>query len=129
LLVNVVGSLVMGMLMAWLLDENVASTLAADVRPFVAVGVLGGFTTFSSFSADDCLVDAASRRGEAPARRRVAAPRGDDETIGTRGERRACRTECNGRKGARGTGCVTVPARPPQRRAAWDGGGNLNWAR
>lgn len=52
LLVNVVGSLVMGLLMAWLLESDLAPPLAADVRLFVAVGVLGGFTTFSSFSAN-----------------------------------------------------------------------------
>ena len=52
LLVNVVGSLVMGLLVGWLLHSDLAPALAADVRLFLAVGVLGGFTTFSSFSAD-----------------------------------------------------------------------------
>lgn len=50
LLVNVVGSLAMGLLVGWL-----ARTLPAwqeEARLFVAVGVLGGFTTFSAFSLD-----------------------------------------------------------------------------
>ncbi len=42
----------MGLLMSWLLETDLARALAADIRLFVAVGVLGGFTTFSSFSAD-----------------------------------------------------------------------------
>lgn len=47
--VNVIGSFIMGMLMAWVLRE------AADreaLRLLLAVGVLGGFTTFSAFSWD-----------------------------------------------------------------------------
>src|SRR5690606_7911733 len=50
LLVNVVGSLAMGLLVGWL-----ARTLPAwqnEARLFVAVGILGGFTTFSAFSLD-----------------------------------------------------------------------------
>ncbi len=50
LIVNVSGSLVMGVLIGWLagvLPEN-----AANIRLFVAVGVLGGYTTFSTFSLD-----------------------------------------------------------------------------
>jgi CrcB protein len=48
LVINVVGSLAMGLLVGVL-----ARTLPAgqeNIRLFVAVGVLGGFTTFSSFS-------------------------------------------------------------------------------
>ena len=52
LLVNVVGSFIMGLLIAVLLKLDPQPALAADVRLFVAVGILGGFTTFSSFSAD-----------------------------------------------------------------------------
>lgn len=50
LLVNVVGSLAMGLLVGWL-----ARALPAwqnEARLFVAVGILGGFTTFSAFSLD-----------------------------------------------------------------------------
>lgn len=50
LLVNVAGSLAMGLFVGWL-----ARTLPAwqnGARLFVAVGILGGFTTFSAFSLD-----------------------------------------------------------------------------
>lgn len=50
LLINIVGSIVMGLFVGYL-----ARTMPAwqeDGRLFFAVGVLGGFTTFSSFSLD-----------------------------------------------------------------------------
>jgi CrcB protein len=47
LLVNLVGSFVIGVVVA-LADE--AGLLRAETRLFVAVGLLGGFTTFSTFS-------------------------------------------------------------------------------
>ena len=50
MLVNISGSLVMGMFIGWLARTTPA--WQADARLFVAVGVLGGFTTFSSFSLD-----------------------------------------------------------------------------
>ena len=46
LLVNLVGSFVIGVVFA-LADE--AGLLRAETRLFVAVGLLGGFTTFSTF--------------------------------------------------------------------------------
>lgn len=46
LLVNLVGSFAIGVVVA-LADE--AGLLRAETRLFVAVGVLGGFTTFSTF--------------------------------------------------------------------------------
>lgn len=49
LTVNVVGSLVMGLLAGWLGRMVPGSE---SVRLLVGVGVLGGFTTFSSFSLD-----------------------------------------------------------------------------
>jgi len=52
LFVNVVGSFVMGLVIAMLVKFDPRVTYATDIRLFVAVGVLGGFTTFSSFSAD-----------------------------------------------------------------------------
>ncbi len=47
LLVNVVGSLIMGLLMAKLLQHD-----SQAARLFFITGVLGGFTTFSAFSWD-----------------------------------------------------------------------------
>ncbi len=49
LAVNVVGSFAMGLLMG--LGALVRQP-SAEVRAFLAVGVLGGFTTFSTFSSD-----------------------------------------------------------------------------
>ena len=55
LAVNVVGCLAIGALLAWLLR------LAGQprwLRPFLATGVLGGFTTFSAFAVETVrLVD------------------------------------------------------------------------
>lgn len=48
--VNIAGSLAMGALVGWLARTTPGN--AHDIRLFVAVGVLGGFTTFSSFSLD-----------------------------------------------------------------------------
>ena len=47
--INVLGSLLMGILVEWLAHSFPHS---AALRAFLAVGVLGGFTTFSSFSLD-----------------------------------------------------------------------------
>jgi CrcB protein len=49
LAVNVTGSLLMGLLAAWLSDGSGGSQ---SLRLFLATGVLGGFTTFSAFSLD-----------------------------------------------------------------------------
>jgi CrcB protein len=49
LTVNVLGSLIMGVLAAWFTFKGDASQ---HWRLFLATGVLGGFTTFSSFSLD-----------------------------------------------------------------------------
>ncbi len=46
---NVAGGLAMGMLAAWLLRGN---GLPENMRLFLGVGVLGGFTTFSAFSLE-----------------------------------------------------------------------------
>lgn len=54
LLINIVGSIAMGLfvgLMAKLLPAN-----QEELRLFVAVGILGGFTTFSSFSLDTIVL-------------------------------------------------------------------------
>ena len=47
--VNIFGSLLMGLVIGWLSRQNGGSDV---LRLFVAVGVLGGFTTFSAFSMD-----------------------------------------------------------------------------
>ena len=49
LTVNILGSLLIGLL-ATLADE--LGSLGPEVRLFLIVGVLGGFTTFSSFSLE-----------------------------------------------------------------------------
>jgi CrcB protein len=50
LLVNVMGSFVIGMAAAFAAGER--PLLAGDARLFVITGVLGGFTTFSAFSLE-----------------------------------------------------------------------------
>jgi CrcB protein len=50
MLVNIAGSLAMGLFIGWLARTTPA--WQADARLFVAIGVLGGFTTLSSFSLD-----------------------------------------------------------------------------
>lgn len=49
LTVNVLGSLLMGLLAGWLARHG---SHGEGTRLLLAVGVLGGFTTFSSFSLD-----------------------------------------------------------------------------
>lgn len=46
--VNVLGSLVLGFLMIWL-SQTLAS---AELRHFLVMGLLGSFTTFSTFSLE-----------------------------------------------------------------------------
>ena len=48
MIVNVSGSLAMGLLIGWLVKQGGTSNL----RLFAATGFLGGFTTFSAFSLD-----------------------------------------------------------------------------
>jgi CrcB protein len=48
--VNIVGSLLMGIVVEGLMPFSGASAVAW--RTFVATGILGGFTTFSAFSLD-----------------------------------------------------------------------------
>lgn len=50
IVVNVLGSLLMGALIGIL--ARLTPTWGNEARLFVAVGVLGGFTTFSTFSLD-----------------------------------------------------------------------------
>ncbi len=59
--VNVAGSFLIGLL-ATLADE--AGVISPDPRAFLVVGVLGGFTTFSSFTLETLrLVEQEDRRG------------------------------------------------------------------
>jgi fluoride exporter len=49
LVTNLLGSLLIGVLMAWLAGRPRPPQLA---RPFLGVGILGGFTTFSTYAVD-----------------------------------------------------------------------------
>lgn len=60
LLVNVVGCLLMGALMCLITEVGTAHRL---VRPFLGVGVLGGFTTLSTHVLDTMHLVAAGRPG------------------------------------------------------------------
>jgi len=50
MLINIAGSLIMGLFIGFLARTTPA--WQSDARLFVAVGLLGGFTTLSSFSLD-----------------------------------------------------------------------------
>jgi CrcB protein len=47
--VNILGSLLMGLLMGWLSRQSAAQE---SLRLLLGVGLLGGFTTFSAFSME-----------------------------------------------------------------------------
>lgn len=53
LLINIIGSAVMGLLTGWL---AVQGTGPQQLRLFIATGVLGGFTTFSTFSLETVML-------------------------------------------------------------------------
>jgi CrcB protein len=54
LIVNVIGSLVMGLLVGFFAYR--AGLVPQHMRLFLTTGVLGGFTTFSAFSLDAALL-------------------------------------------------------------------------
>lgn len=53
LLVNILGSFVIGLLYGLLLSEQIAPN---PWRIFIGIGILGAFTTFSTFSMDTVLL-------------------------------------------------------------------------
>jgi CrcB protein len=55
LIVNVIGSLLIGALAAWFAFRGDAVSMQ-PLRLFLATGILGGFTTFSAFSLDFALL-------------------------------------------------------------------------
>jgi fluoride exporter len=61
LVINIVGSLAMGLVAGWFTERGGA---AGHTRLFLATGILGGFTTFSAFSLDAISL---FERGEAVA--------------------------------------------------------------
>lgn len=58
--VNLTGCLAMGLLLAFLVERPGTHHLA---RPFLAVGVLGGWTTYSAFAAEVVAMLEAGRAG------------------------------------------------------------------
>lgn len=52
LAVNLIGSLLMGVLIGWLARGHLTPQSSESLRLLAGVGLLGGFTTFSSFSAE-----------------------------------------------------------------------------
>jgi len=62
LVVNVLGSLLMGFLFIWLLERSLAGTAT---RAFVLIGLLGAFTTFSTFSIETLNLVEAGHMGRA----------------------------------------------------------------
>ena len=61
MLINVLGSALMGVIAGWLAFKTQAGW-SQHVRLFLTTGILGGFTTFSAFSLDAVLL---WERGEA----------------------------------------------------------------
>jgi CrcB protein len=55
LVVNIVGSLIMGVFAGWLAFKA-GEGWSQPLRLFLATGILGGFTTFSAFSLDAVLI-------------------------------------------------------------------------
>lgn len=60
LVANVLGGALMGLLVGWLALAGRGGEMSVDIRLFGAVGLLGGFTTFSAFSLE--LAEMVERR-------------------------------------------------------------------
>ncbi len=54
LLINIIGSTVMGLVAGWFAERGVGDS--GHLRLFLTTGILGGFTTFSAFSLDAILL-------------------------------------------------------------------------
>ncbi|WP_424212600.1 fluoride efflux transporter CrcB [Streptomyces sp. BI20] len=52
LLINLLGCAAIGVLMACVAEDRLARPAHPLLRPFLGVGVLGGFTTFSTYAVD-----------------------------------------------------------------------------
>lgn len=50
--INIVGSLCMGLLLGWIARSTQPAQFNESISLFLGVGLLGGFTTFSAFSAE-----------------------------------------------------------------------------
>lgn len=50
--INIAGSLAMGVLLGWLARSSLAAQTSESLRLALGIGLLGGFTTFSAFSAE-----------------------------------------------------------------------------
>ncbi len=62
-LINVIGSATIGVVAGLVVSGRVQ--LSSDLRTFIIVGLLGGFTTFSSFSLDTLMLLRAGQVGQA----------------------------------------------------------------
>lgn len=60
LTVNIVGSFLMGLVIEYIMLRAAGS---AEMRAFLATGILGGFTTFSAFSLDVSLLIGRKEQG------------------------------------------------------------------
>ncbi|PVY41821.1 fluoride efflux transporter CrcB [Pontibacter virosus] len=61
LAVNVIGCFLMGLVFALIAKHD----MAASWRPFLATGILGGFTTFSAFSLESVYMLQTEQYGQA----------------------------------------------------------------
>ena len=72
LVVNIVGSFIMGLLAGYFLMRP---GIGQHTRLFLTTGILGGFTTFSAFSLDAALLIERHAIGSPPLMSRARLPR------------------------------------------------------